>query len=57
MEIRNVSATPYKSNQLRNVNTVYDGSLGTSPHHQGKFEVIVFVVNADMNITANNFYI
>ena len=60
MEIRNASATPSKSYQLRNVNTMRLESRNITTQ-QGdddrKSEVISFVVNAGMNITANNFYI
>ena len=57
MKIENASTTPSKSNQLRNVNTVLvqRGSQGTSPVNQGKSEVIAFVVNAGMNVTAYAF--
>ena len=61
MEIQNASATPSKSNQLRNVNTVRWGSWNVSTQpwkiHDRKSETIAFVVNAGMNVTANNFYI
>ena len=61
MDIRNASATPSKSNQLRNVNTISVESMDitTQPGEAGNrtSEVIAFVVNAGMNITANNFYI
>ena len=61
MEIRNASATPSKSNKLRNVNTVRweSRSITTQPGEidDKKSEVIAFVVNAGMNIIANNFYI
>ena len=59
MEIRNASATPSKSNQLRNVNTIRlkSSNITTQPGEIDvrKSEVIAFVVNAIMNITANNF--
>ena len=61
MEIRNASATPSKSNQLRNVNTIgwESRNITTQPGEidNRKSEVIAFDVNAGMNITANNFYI
>ena len=61
MEMRNASATPTKSNQLRNVNTLgwEPRSITSQPGEidNRKSEVIAFVVNAGMNITANNFYI
>ena len=61
MEIQNASTTPSKSNQLRNVNTVRreSGNVATQPWeiNNWKSEVIAFVVNAGMNVTANNFYI
>ena len=61
MEIWNASATPSKSNQLRNVNTVRWESKNITPQPReidgSKSEVIAFVENADMNITANYFYI
>ena len=61
IEIRNASATPSKSNQLRNVNTIRweSGNITTQPGeiYDRKSEVIAFIVNAAMNITANNFYI
>ena len=60
MEIQNASTTSSKSNQLRNV-IPYDGSLGTSPLNHGKLTIgnpkSSRVVNAGMNVTANNFYI
>ena len=58
MEIQNASTTPSKSNQMRNVNTA-DGSLRRSPLNQGTIgsEVIAFVINADLIVTANNFCI
>ena len=60
MEIQNASTTSSKSNQLRNVNTVRweSGNVTTQPWeiNNRKFEVIAFVVNAGMNVTANNFY-
>ena len=57
MEIQNAS----KSNQLQNVNTVRweSWNVTTQPweSHDRKSEIIAFVVNAGMNVTANNFYI
>ena len=59
MEIGNASATPSKSNQLRNVNTIRweSRNITTQPGEidDRKSEVIAFVVNAGMNINANNF--
>ena len=59
MEIQNAITTPSKSNQLRNVNSVQCESrnMTTQPRelHDRKSEVIAFVINAGMNITANNF--
>ena len=59
IEIRNASATPSKSNLLKNVNTIRweSRNITTQP---GKIDnmksvVIAFVVNAGMNITVNNF--
>ena len=61
MEIQNASTTSSKSNQLRNVNTVgwESWNVTTSPWeiNNRKSEVIAFVVNAGMNVTANNFNI
>ena len=61
MEIQNGSTTPSKSNQLWNVNTVRweSGNVTTQPWeiNNRKSEVFAFVVNAGMNVTANNFYI
>ena len=61
MEIQNTNATPCKSNQLRNVNTVRweTRDITTQPGeiYDRKTEVIAFVVNACMIITANKFYI
>ena len=61
MEIKNAGKTSCKSNQLRNVNTVRweSGNVITQPWeiNNRKFEVIAFVVNAGINVTANNFYI
>ena len=34
----------------------YDGSLATSPLNQGKCEVIPFVVNTGVNVTASNIF-
>ena len=61
MEIQNASTTSSKSNQLRNVNTVgwESWNVTTQPWeiNDRKSEVIAFVVNAGMNVTANNFNI
>ena len=61
MEIQNDSTTPSKSNQLRYVNTVRweSGNVTAQPWdiHNRKSEVMAFVVNAGMNVTANNYYI
>ena len=60
MKIENASTTPSKSNQLRNVNTVRweSGNVTAQPWEVNrKSEVIAFVVNAGMNVTANNCYI
>ena len=61
MEFQNASTTPSKYNQLRNVNTVRweSGNVTTQPWeiNNRKSEVIAFVVNAGMYVTANNFYI
>ena len=61
MEIQNASTTPSKSNQQRNVNTVRRESWNVTAQpweiNNRKSEVIAFVVNAGMNVTANNFYI
>ena len=61
MEIQNASTTSSKSNQLRNVNTVRweSGNVTTQPWeiYNRKSEVIAFVENAGMNVTANNFNI
>ena len=61
MKIQNASTTPSKSNQLRNVNTVRweSGNVTAQPWeiNNRKSEVISFVVNVGMNVTANNFYI
>ena len=60
MEIRNAGVTPSKSNQLRNVNTVRweCRNITSQPGEidDRECEVIAFVVNTGMNITANNFY-
>ena len=58
MEIQNASTTPSKSNQLRNVNTVWweSWNVTTQPweiNDHRKSEVIAFVVNAGMNVTTN----
>ena len=61
MEIQNASTTPSKSNKLRNVNTVRleSGNVTAQPWeiNNRKSEVIAFVVNAGMNVTANYFYV
>ena len=61
MEIQNASTTSSKSNQLRNVNAVgwESWNVTTQPWeiNNRKSEVIAFVVNAGMNVTANNFNI
>ena len=61
MEIQNASTTSSKSNQLQNVNTVRweSWNVTTQPWeiNNRKSEVIAFVVNAGMNVTANNFNI
>ena len=61
MEIQNASTTSSKSNQLRNVNTLRweSGNVNTQTWeiNNRKSEVNAFVVNAGMNVTANNFYI
>ena len=61
MEIQNANTTPIKSNQLKNVNNVRWESrhITTRPGEidDRKSEVIAFVVNACMNIIANNCYI
>ena len=61
IEIQNASTTPGKSNQLRNLNTVQweSGDFTTQPWeiNNRKSEVIAFVVNAGMNVTATYFYI
>ena len=61
MEIQNACTTSSKSNQLRNINTVRweSGNVTTQPWeiNNRKSEVIAFVVNAGMNVTANNFNI
>ena len=58
MEIQNASTTSSKSNQLRDVNTVRweSENVITQPWEINirKSEVIAFVVNASMNVTANN---
>ena len=57
MEIQNARTTSSKSNQLRIVNTVRweSGNVTTQPWeiNNRKSEVIAFVVNAGMNVTAN----
>ena len=61
MEIQNASTTPCKSEQLQHVNTVRweSGNVTTQPLeiNNRTSDVIAFVVNACMNVTANNFYI
>ena len=61
MEIQNASTTLSKSNQLRNVNTVWWESWNVTAQpweiYNRKSEVIAFVENASMNVTTNNFYI
>ena len=61
MEIQNASTTSSKSYQLRNVNTVRweSWNVTTQPWeiNNRESEVIAFVVNAGMNVTANNFNI
>ena len=61
MEIQNASTTSSRSNQLRNVYTARwkSGNATTEPWeiNKTKSEIIAFVVNAGMNVTANNFYI
>ena len=60
MEIQNASTTSSKSNQLRNVNTVgwESWNVTTQPWeiNNRKSEVIAFVVNAGMNVTAKKQY-
>ena len=59
MEIQNASTTSSNSNQLRNVNIVRweSGNVTTQQWeiNNRKSEIIAFVVNAGMNVTANNF--
>ena len=61
METQNASTTPSESNLLQNVNTVRweYRKITTQPGKidYRKSEVIAFVVNAGMNVIANNFYI
>ena len=61
IEIRNASATSSNSNQLRNVNTIRwePRTITTQPREidNRECEVIAFVVNAGVNITAKYFYI
>ena len=61
MEIQNARTTPSKSNKLKNVGTVRWESRNITTHpgenDSRKSEVIAFVVNASMQIIANNFYI
>ena len=61
MAIQNVSTTPSKSYRLRNVSNLRweSRNIITQPGEidDRKSEVIAFMVNAGMNVTANNFYI
>ena len=61
LEIQNASTSHSKANQLRNVKTVrwVSRNITTQPGEIGgrKSGVIAFVVNNDMKIIANNFYI
>ena len=61
MEIEHASTAQSKSNQMRNVHTVrWESGIATTQRwdiDNRKSEVIAFVVNAGMNVTANNFYI
>ena len=61
MEILNAITTSSKSNQLPYVNTFRweSGNVITQPWeiNNRKSEAIAFVVNAGMNVTANNFNI
>ena len=58
MEIENAVTTPCNSHQLRNGNTIRSESrnVTTQPVEtdKRKSEVIAFVVNAGVNVTANN---
>ena len=60
MEIQNASTTSSKFNQMRNVNTVRweSGNVTTQPWeiNNRTSEVIAFVGNTVMNVTASNFY-
>ena len=60
MEIQNASTTPSKSNHLLNVNTVRGESRNVTTRpwkiNNRKSEVIVFVVNAGMNVASNNIF-
>ena len=57
MELKNASTTPNESYQLRNINTVRweSRNIITQPGKVDyrKSEVIMLVVNAGMNVTAN----
>ena len=59
MVIKNASTASSKSNQLRNVNNARweSRNVTTQPLeiNNRKSEVIAFIVNAGMNVTANNF--
>ena len=61
MAIQNTSTTPSDTYQMRNVNTVRleSRNIAAQPGEVNykKNEVIAFVVNTGINITANNFYI
>ena len=61
MEILNASASHWKSNKLQNINTVRWKSRNitnqTGEIGDRKSEVITFVANAGMYVTANKFYI
>ena len=61
MEVQNASTRPSKSNQLRYINTVRWESGNVTAQsweiNNRKSEVITLVVNAGMNVTANNLYI
>ena len=61
MEIQKASKTPSTSNKLQNVNTVRweSWNVTTQPWeiNDRKSRVIAFVINAGMNVPANNFFI
>ena len=57
MEIQNASTASSKSNQLQNVNAVRWESWNGTLTIGNPIEAIVFVLNAGMNVTANNFNI